>query len=484
MGMQENWSRRELLRAAGIGGVGALWNVSGAGSQCRAAEPASPTAGDESDEHGTIQEPPRRTPVAMECDVCVIGGSATGVFAAVAAARLGAKVAIVELNGFFGGVATASLVNLWHSFYDLRRENQIISGLTEEVIDRLRRVDAVTEHFRSAPGDGSNHYEFHPEVLKLELDHLVIEAGIRPFLHTMFVSPVVEDGTMTAAIIEDKSGRRAIRAKQFIDATGDADVVHRMGLETYARDSLQPPTYTCILHGLDAIAREHSGFNINRVIFDTQYEQAIQKGFSWSARVPGVGGHVMLSGTRVFGADCSDADQLTQASLEGRRQVESICKLLREHFLGGKGVPLAWLPAKIGIRETRHTRCLHTLTAEELLTGQRFDDAIGNGTYPIDVHRADRAGITWGHLPKDVPFYQIPFSSLVPKGAKNVLVAGRNIDADEGAFGAVRVMVNCNQMGQAAGVGAWLALDSGAGVDSLDVAKLRATLRDQGAIVL
>ena len=195
MGMRENWSRRELLRAAGIGGVGALLNVSGTGSEGRAAEPASPAAGNEAGEQETIQEAPRRTPVAMECDVCVIGGSATGVFAAVAAARLGAKVALVELEGFFGGVATASLVNIWHSFYDLHRENQIISGLTEEVIDRLRRVDAVSEHFRSARGDGSNHFEFHPEVLKLELDHLVIEAGIRPFLHTMFVSPVVEEGT-------------------------------------------------------------------------------------------------------------------------------------------------------------------------------------------------------------------------------------------------------------------------------------------------
>ena len=147
-------------------------------------------------------------------------------------------------------------------------------------------------------------------------------------------------------------------------------------------------------------------------------------------------------------------------------------------------MPLAWLPAKIGIRETRHARCLHTLTAEELLTGHRFPDAIGNGTYPIDVHRADRAGITWGHLPEEVPFYQIPFSSLVPRGAKNVLIAGRNIDADEGAFGAVRVMVNCNQMGQAAGVAAWLALDSGIPVDALDVARLRTVLRDQGAVII
>ena len=466
--MGKNVCRRDFLVTAplALAGVAATGPVLG----------SSPSSGG-GPKGKVVREAPRDTPVVHECDVCVVGGSCTGVFAAVAAARLGAKVSLIELNGFFGGVATASLVNVWHSLKDLSRKEQIIGGLTEEVIDRLRLRDAVAEH-------GANHFELNPEVLKLELDRLVVDAGIRPFLHAMFVAPVVEDGRMTAAIIEDKSGRRAIRARQFIDATGDADVVTRMGLEVYKRDNVQPPTYVCILQNLKALAREHKGFNINKVIFDTQYKQAIRQGFSWTANIPGLDNHQMLSGTRVFGADCSDADQLTEACLEGRRQVQSICDLLREHFLGGRGVPLAWLPAKIGIRETRHARCLHTLTAEELLTGHRFKDAIGNGTYPIDVHQAGGAGIRWGHLPKDVPFYQIPFSSLVPRGAKNVLIAGRNIDADEGAFGAVRVMVNCNQMGQAAGVGAWLALDSGVNVDSLDLQRLRATLRNQGAVVV
>ena len=120
---------------------------------------------------------------------------------------------------------------------------------------------------------------------------------------------------------------------------------------------------------------------------------------------------------------------------------------------------------------------------DEILSGKRFDDAIGNGTYPVDIHSANGEGVKFRHL-KDKPFYQIPFSSLVPRGAKNVLVAGRSIDADEGAFGAVRVMVNCNQMGQAAGAAAWLALDSSRDVDKLDIAKLRAALKKQGAIVL
>ncbi|MDP6547162.1 MAG: FAD-dependent oxidoreductase, partial [Phycisphaerae bacterium] len=390
----------------------------------------------------------------------------------VAAARLGAKVALIESNGFFGGVATASLVNIWHSLADLKRKNQIIGGLTSEVIDRLRRKDAI-----------AGRYALNTEMLKLELDDMVTKAGIRPFLHALFVAPIVAGGRMTAAVIEDKSGRRAIRAKQFIDASGDADVISRMGLEVYARKHVQPPTMCCVLRGMREIRKKHRGFNVCRAIFDKKYPQALKKGFAWLAGVPGATDHLMLAGTRVFGANCADADQLTRAELEGRRQVSAICDLLREHFMDAKGVPLAWLPAKIGIRETRHARCIHTLTVDEILSGKRFKDAIGNGTYPVDVHSATGAGVKFRHL-KGVPFYQIPFSSLVPRGAKNVLVAGRCLDADEGAFGAVRVMVNCNQMGQAAGAASWLALDSSKDVDKLDVAKLRTTLKKQGAVVI
>jgi len=473
--MLKELPRRDFLKTLPLAATGTIAGVSTAAESSLADAPRS----------DTIREPARDVPVAYDCDVCVVGGSCTGVFAAVAAARLGARVALVELNGFFGGVATASLVNIWHSLKDRPGKQQIIAGLTTEVIDRLRRRDAVT-----------GGYVLNTEVLKLELDKLVVEAGVRPFLHTMFVAPVAEGGHLTAAIVEDKSGRRAIRAQQFVDASGDADVVARMGLEVYRRKHVQPPTMCCILRGLKSIAKAHPGFNVHRVIFDQQYEQAIARGFAWSsqvpadcgcpdeAAVPGVDDHRMLAGTRVFGVDCSDADQLTQAELEGRRQVDSICELLRESFLGSRGVPLVSLPAKIGIRETRHVCCLHQLSVEELLTGKRFPDAIANGTYRIDVHSAQKAGVKFRELNKDVLFYQIPYASLVPRGAKNVLIAGRSIDADEQAFGAVRVMVNCNQMGQAAGVSAWLALDSGADVDAVDVQKLRETLGNQGAAVI
>ena len=389
MTAEHEFSRRELLQAAGAAGLGSLLagqTPAQAGAPAEKVPATSPAL-------GTITEPARTVPIVADCDVCVVGGSATGVFAAVAAARLGAKVAIIESNGFFGGVATASLVNLWHSTEDMHNEQQIIAGLTTEVFERLARRGGL----EVVKGKRTYH-ALNTEELKIELDVLITEAKVRPFLHTLFVAPAVEEGRMVAAIIEDKTGRRAIRAKQFVDATGDADVVARMGLPVFQREQVQPPTMCVILRGLSAIRKQHPGFNVNKVIFDPQYPQALKPGFSWGHAVPGGNDEYMLAGTRVFNANCGDADQLTAATIEGRRQVRAICDILRENFLDGKGTPLITLPAKIGIRESRHARCLHTLTQDELLSGHRFPDAIGNGTYPVDIHNARGGGITFRHL--------------------------------------------------------------------------------------
>ena len=462
-------TRRTFGRTLGLAAAGAMAGAPAPGAKGAETEKALPAP-------AVVREPARDVPVADDVDVCVLGGSCTGVFAAVAAARLGAKVALVERQGFFGGTATASMVNVWHSLRDWDGKEQIIAGLTAEVIERLEARDAVIHR-----GGHSVGVYFNCEELKLELDRLVVEAGVRPLLHTQFAAPLAEGGRMTAALIEDKSGRRAIRARAFVDATGDADAVTRMGLATYKRADVQPPTTCAILRGTKALEREH-GFNLNRVVFDKRYPEALEKGFSWSAAVPGGGDEVMLAGTRVFGADCSDPDQLTRAEMDGRRQVRQVCDLLRHHFMDGKGVPLLTLPARIGIRETRHARCLHELTGEEVVQGTRFPDAVANGSYRVDVHSARGAGVRFEGLKGK--FYQVPYRSLVPRGSVNVVVAGRSLDADERAFGGVRVMVNCNQMGQAAGVACHHALEAGTGVAEVDVAKVRATLRRQGGIVL
>ncbi|NLX60828.1 MAG: FAD-dependent oxidoreductase [Phycisphaerae bacterium] len=448
----------------------------------------------------TIREESREIPVAYDADLCVVGGSATGVFAAVTAARLGLRVALVEAQGFFGGVATAGLVSIWHSILDTRHQKRIIGGLTVELAERLSRRRAVT----IVPDCPDLYYVLNTEETKIELDELVREAGVRPFLHARFADVAMKDGRPAAAIIEDKSGRRAIAARMFVDATGDGDVVARAGLPFEKRGDLQPPTTCFIVRGLEAFARSRPGFFLGHFLFkDRQID--MPQGFLWSRACVGRPDDVMVAGTRVPGADCSDADQLTAAEMEGRRQVRLICDLLRAEP-EGEGVALAGLPAMIGIRETRHATCLHRLTEREVLEGVRFDDAIANGSYRVDVHHSDKPGLTFRYLDgteiyavpgrpsvhgrwreetaEDPTFYQVPYRSLVPRGAANVLVAGRLMDADRGAYGAVRVMVNCNQTGEAAGAAASLALGAGVSVADVNPQTLRDTLRKGGSVIL
>ncbi len=455
----------------------------------------------------TVHEPARDIPVAHECDVCVIGGSCTGLFAAIAAARLGARVALIEALGCFGGNATASLVNVWHSKFNTTFDRQIIAGLPVQAMERLQRRNAVVEKLRQSYWQ----WAFSPAELMLELDEMCREQPrIRPFLHARFCAPVMDShdpSRVTAVMIEDKSGRRAIKAKFFIDASGDGDLVHRMGLETYRNPHPQPPTTCAILAGLPELMQRDPTFSLQKAVFDQTRPEALRPGFLWAAPIPGVPGLSMVAGTRVHDVDCADADQITYAEMEGRRQVRAMGDIVRKYH--GGGLTTVALPGRIGIRESRRARCLHQLTEKEVLLGERFDDAVVNGSYCVDIHSGAQGGITFRYLngkevghdkdlkrfertwrgpwigPGEEPsFYQMPYRSMVPRGAKNVLVAGRCVDADEGAFGAVRVMVNTSQMGEAAGTAAWLALNGNVTGAEVNPQKLRQTLTTHGACII
>ncbi len=451
----------------------------------------------------TVHEEARDVPIAHRCDICVVGGGSAGVFAAVRAARLGAKVALAENNGFFGGVATAAKVNIWHSKYDTVGKRQIIGGLTVEIIERLAKRNAVDLYNHNE----SRYAVFNTFEMMIELDELVREhRSIRPFLHTRFVAAVAQGGAMTHAIIEDKSGRRAIEAKYFIDATGDGDVIARMGLPFTRNDDLQPPTTCVFIHGLDEVEEQNPDFSLGQAVYDPRYPNALKRSFLWSSQAIGSPGTRMVAGTRVHGADCSDADQLTRAEMEGRRQARAIRDIVHDNFKKGQNVSIAGLSSYIGVRETRHATCLHRLTEKEVLEGIRFSDAIANGSYRVDVHHSNKAGLTFRYLDgtevysvpgrkpvkgrwreprdNDPTFYQIPYRSLVPRGSENVLVTGRLLDADRGAFGATRVMVNGNQTGEAVGTACYLALNGGTNVADVNPEKLRQTLADGGSVVI
>lgn len=444
----------------------------------------------------TMVEPERHTPVWHECDVCVIGGSCTGVFAAVRAARLGLRVALVERMGSFGGVATISLVNVWHSQFDEVFEKQIFAGLTLEVIERLRRRDAVSDAKKSP----SWAWSFNPHELQIELDDLVVSSRIRPWLHTAFVAPQVVDGRLRGVILENKSGRGIILAKQFIDASGDGDVAHRLGLPTYISATNQPSTTCATVSGWDTMA----GVDLGKLIREHGKEFGLPQGFVWWAPIPGSPVH-MLAATRIYDANCSDGDALTRAEIEGRRQVRAVFDLVKK-YVPQAGIVLQGLPARLGIRETRHVKSLYQLTGDDVLSGRRFDDAIANGSYRVDIHHTDKPGITLRYLsgrqeyncpgypsentrwrpetPVNPTFYQIPLRCMLPQGATNLIVAGRMIDTDPIAHAAVRVMVNMNQTGEAAGVAASLAVQSGKDMSQVAAADVRAELARGGSIIL
>lgn len=446
----------------------------------------------------TLHEPARDLPVIHEADVCVLGGSCTGLFAAVRAARLGARVVIVEKDNCFGGVATTAMVNVWHSLHDTEGKKQIIAGLTEEVVSRLEKRRAVQRHELTNPSRG---FTFNSEELKIELDELAREAGIKIYLHTQFSAPAPlhdSNGRLTAVFVENKSGRGAIRARVFIDATGDADLAARLGCETYFANHLQPATACARFAGWGTLSESDVGALIR------QYGPAygLPPTFSWGNYVPNSDVY-MLAATRIHGINPANADDLTYGEIEGRRQVRAIADILRAHAPGCR-LSLEALPSRLGLRESRHIRSPYQLTGDDVLSGRAFDDTIAQGSYRVDVHHQDKPGITLRYLDGTEEFhqpgvastrsrwrpetatnptyYQIPYRTLLPlNGPDNVIVAGRMLNVDPIAHAAVRVMVNMNQTGEAAGVAAFLALQTNQPLASLDVSALRAQLNAGGS---
>jgi 2-polyprenyl-6-methoxyphenol hydroxylase-like FAD-dependent oxidoreductase len=438
-------------------------------------------------------------PVLEDVDILVLGGSCTGVFAAVRAARMGARVALVERANCFGGTATCGDVNVWHSLQDTLYEREIIGGLTREVVDRLARRGA-TSH---TPGSADGAFRLNTEELKIELDELVREAGVIPWLHTLATAPYVQQMHLGGVFVESKSGRGAIRARYVIDATGDADLCRQLGLPGYRHGESQPSTVCARVCGIPA----KDVWDWRTAVAEHGHEFGIEEIWGWSTFVPGLPDTAMWAETRLVGHDCADARQLTVAEMEGRRQVRAQMDVIRKYAPEGTAVGLADLASLIGIRDTWHVRGKHQLTEEELLGGVRFDDAIANGTYRVDIHHHDRFGITFRYLDgveevkhsrheptmvgrwrpesaENPTFYQIPYRCIVPGVYDNLLMAGRMIDADPGAFGAVRVMVNLNQVGEAAGVAAAYALEANMDVADLEAEGIRARLAAGGSIML
>ncbi len=417
------------------------------------------------------------TDITLSCkdfghfDVVVVGGGCTGVFAAVRAARKGLKVAIVEKSNCFGGVATNGLVNVWHSIFDIYAKEQIIGGLTDEVIQTLLR----TGHGMLSRSE-ARYITFDPNALKLVLDELVTQSHIKVFFHTFYGSLITEDNSITRIIVANKDGIGSITAKFYIDATGDGDLCRDAELESYVDSAIQPPSPCCFLsHKIKE--------NLGELIALHGKEFGLDDDWGWGGPIPGLDDINFRADFHIFDKMCNVADELTEAEIEGRRKIYALCELLKKYSDSKHSIVA--LSSQIGIRETVHYKTKFKANEQDLLLGKSYDDTVMRGTYRVDIHHHNDNGITFKYLDgrqithygkaekttvanwmdemgikkEPAPYYQIPFRILVQEKIKNLIPVGRMLNADRGSFGALRVMVNLNQLGEAAGIGAYLAID-------------------------
>ena len=416
-----------------------------------------------------IEEPARKTPIIAETDVLVVGGGSAGIAAAVAAARGGARTMLVERYGSLGGLATNGLIILLLTLDD-GRGKQVVAGLCQEMVDRLAARNAclfppksewgspdpaLIEKYQrvglvwgSAPHVVRYSVAYDPEEFKCEADALVGEAGVDLRFHRWATGVVREGRRITHVVFESKAGREAIACGAVIDCTGDADIAVLAG-EPVESELVHPWLWFRTANA----DRAEAEFSRLRPGY---YKEVWENGYlhPW--------GSAERIGRQI---DATNPDDLTYAEVECRRLVRAEVDRLRGKAPGFEQAYLAQFAATLGITESRRLVGRHQLSREEM-----------------DVARADAVAVT-GNWTKYGSTYQIPWDSLLAQGTDNLAVAGRCISVDHRTHHATKEIPACFATGEAAGLGAAIALQQNLALHRLDMPALRTRLAAAGAYV-
>lgn len=410
-------------------------------------------------------------------DVVVVGGGFAGVAAAVAAAREGATVLIVEKGNCLGGAAVHALVNpfMTTSVKIDGERTSLAAGLFKTIHKKLEERNAVSG------------ISFLEEELKFILNEMVCDANIDLLFHAYIFSVQKDGGSMQSISVATKSGVIEITADYFIDATGDAQVAYLADCPTVlGRESdhlCQPMTLCFRLGNVDVEKFMASYGKLNNA-----YKQALEKGafinpreniLAFKTPIPNV---IHFNTTRVVKMDPTSPEQVTKAEIIARKQVYEIYEFMKQHDCGLENSYVMMTAAEIGVRESRMIVGDYVLTEKDCKACTKFDDSIAACNYDIDIHNPEGTGTSIYSF-SETEFYTIPYRSLIPQKVNNMLVAGRCISSDHGAQASYRIMPTVCTIGEAAGTAIGLAVKSQCGVRDIDVKQLQRTLTNNAAFI-
>ncbi|WP_126283153.1 FAD-dependent oxidoreductase [Burkholderia stagnalis] len=440
----------------------------------------------------TIQCEDKRATQVLQADVLVAGGGATGLAAAVTAARQGCKVILVERYGFCGGGAVAGLSGTICGLYEASDGDapprQLVHGFVDEFIAQMERRDGLSAPLKY----GKTYTRVHePLAWRETADALLAEAGVTTIYHAVVTEVLMDGDRVAGAQLYTKEGKVQVRAAVTIDATGDADLVSMAGLPTFMGDNgrVQNPTMIFRMMGVD-VERFVSTYGRDTIMpadvvahiahaNANGYRLPRSKIWMFPTTRPG---ELLCNCTRVTGADGRELNaalyrDLSEAEANGRDQVREYARFFRAYLAGCESSWVNDTAVQVGVRQTRQAQGVATLRNADILAGAKFADGVARSPWPIELHSGNRPRVEW--LLND--YYEVPFGCFVPASGESLLFAGRCLSAEHEAVASARVTAQCFSYGHAVGHAAALAANERIAVRHIDGRDIRMLLDRDGA---
>ena len=411
-------------------------------------------------------------------DVLVAGGGFAGTAAAISAARGGKRVMLFDKFNAPGGAAGVNLVTPFMPYWTLNKETKkreyLTGGIFSEIVAKLRELGAI---------DGDD--RFSDEYLKLVLNRMVKEAGVKVLYHA-YLKSVEKEGRRIESVTVSALGQDIkIAADTFIDATGDGVLSYLAGCSFMLGrngDNLCQPMTLCFRAANVDVGRFYAEMPEMQKLYKEKQESGEIKNpreniLTFVVPAKGI---IHFNTTRVVKLNPTDPFDVTEAEFSAREQVFELFDLLKANFSSMKNADLIATAAEIGVRESRMIKGEYILTANDLKECTKFPDSVARGNYDIDIHNPEGTGTSHYYFAPG-EYYTVPYRALTAKDMDNLLVAGRCISADHEAQASIRIMPICASTGEAAGTAAFLA--PGGRVKEVDISALREKLKAAGAII-